>query len=51
MCSLYCLQDMAYEKSQKYKEGKVLLERACVVSITNSEDGESDSSESEPEDY
>ncbi|KAG2434356.1 hypothetical protein HYH02_012372 [Chlamydomonas schloesseri] len=43
VCDVYCSKcmwpvgwkyELAYEKSQKYKEGKVILERACVVDIS-----------------
>ncbi|KAG2429744.1 hypothetical protein HXX76_010528 [Chlamydomonas incerta] len=42
VCDVYCSKcqwpvgwkyELAYEKSQKYKEGKVILERASVVDI------------------
>ena len=42
---MYCLECMAYvgwkyvsanDKSQKYKEGKIILERACLVDFDKS---------------
>lgn len=45
VCDVFCLGCMAclgwqyvcaFEKSQKYKEGKVILERACVVDYDRS---------------
>lgn len=35
-------QELAYEKSQKYKEGKVILERACVVDINTASSSSDD---------
>ncbi|PNH09819.1 Yippee-like protein [Tetrabaena socialis] len=59
VCDVYCSKcmwpvgwkyELAYEKSQKYKEGKVILERACVVDV--SEDGEDgEGGETESDDY
>lgn len=59
VCDVYCCKcygpvgwkyEVAYEKSQKYKEGKVILERACVIDV--SEDGtEEDPCESDSDDY
>ncbi len=31
--------DVAFEKAQKYKEGKVILERSLIVRTYDSEDG------------
>ncbi|KAG2494368.1 hypothetical protein HYH03_007425 [Edaphochlamys debaryana] len=58
VCDVYCSKcmwpvgwkyELAYEKSQKYKEGKVILERACVVDITVTEDGEEEEEGGETE--
>ncbi|KXZ53816.1 hypothetical protein GPECTOR_6g734 [Gonium pectorale] len=64
VCDVYCSKcmwpvgwryEVAYEKSQKYKEGKVILERACVVDVDTSKDGDEDSEddglETESDDY
>jgi hypothetical protein len=32
------LQESAYEESQKYKEGKFILERATLVDVNRSQD-------------
>mmetsp|Transcript_12551 Transcript_12551/g.27074 ORF Transcript_12551/g.27074 Transcript_12551/m.27074 type:complete len:128 (+) Transcript_12551:215-598(+) len=43
--------DMAYEKQQKYKEGKYILERAAVLRVCHGDDDSSLPCDSESEDY
>jgi hypothetical protein len=38
LISLLYLQESAYEESQKYKEGKFILERAKLVDVNRSQD-------------